>query len=298
MTIESASAVLDAWATKSGRAPRYEPVLPTDPAAPPRADVLYRASPESLCIPGHDDKQEGDPDRNAMPLDEQMVLSIMAIGVLEPIMLKKVAGGTLEVIAGRRRTRHAREANKRLVLLGESPISVPVIVKAARITAEMASIIDTTLNEHRENDPPAVKVRKAAKMIARGIDITTVAVAYRVEVKAIDEWLQAAKAHPLVSEALNIGRITVRVAAELASMPTPEQPPALEKILERPEIRPAVVRAAVRQEPLPGRVPRGATRWILAAPEAFDPEFVRGIRFMKGELSEEEVRDIMAKVGR
>lgn len=294
MTAASAAALLDSWALRTGRAPQ-EPLLP---AAGPKCDQLYRTSPESLCIPGHDDTQEGDPDRNALPLNEEMVLSIMAIGVLEPIMVRHRFDGAYEVIAGRRRTRHAREANRRLVLISEAPITVPVIVKAARISPEMASVIDTTLNEHRENDPPSVKIRKACKMIGRGIDISTVAVAYRVDAATVQLWVKASTAHPVVGEALDARRIPVAVAVDLSAMPREEQPPALEKLLAQPEIRPAVVRAVVARAPLPGRVPRGAVKWILAEPEAFPADFIRGVRFMKGELSEEEVRAIMAKVGR
>jgi ParB family chromosome partitioning protein len=227
-----------------------------------------------------------------------MVLSIMALGVLEPIMVYRRPDTTFEVIAGRRRTRHAREANKRLVLLGEAPIKVPVVVKAARISREMASVIDTTLNEHRENDPPSVKIRKAAKLLARGIDISTVAVAYRVTVATIKHWIEAATAHPIVGAALDARIVTIDAVAALSSMTHEEQPRALDQLLARPEARPALVRAVRDRKPLPGRVPRGAVRWILAEPGAFSEDFIRGVKFMKGELSEEEVRAIMAKIGR
>jgi len=293
-----AAALLDSWAARTGRAPSVQPVLPDDGARP---DVIYRVQPEVLCIPGYDDRQEGDPDRNGLELDDAMTLSIMAVGVLEPIIVQR-NNNVYEVIAGRRRTRHAREANRRLGLDGEAPLSVPVLVKGSRLSPEMAFIVDTTLNVHRLNDSISVKMRKAAKMLVRNIDIRTVAIAFRVDPSRIETWVRITKeAHPCVHAALDAGQLAVTTAADLARLPVEEQPPALKKLLEVPMGRAAAVtavRAIRRREPVPGRVPRRAVRWVLDGAEQFDPEFLRGIRFVRGELSEVEVREILAKVGR
>lgn len=293
----AAAALLDAWAVRSGRAAPAEPALPDTSAKP---DVIYRVPPESLIIPGYDDRQEGDPDRNALPLDEAMVLSIMALGVLEPIIVRRTDAG-YEVVAGRRRTRHSREANRRLVLEDEGPITVPVLVKGARLSPEMAFVVDTTLNEHRLNDPPSVKLRKAVKMLARGIDVRTVAVAFRVEPERVTVWGRAASTCAPVQEALDAGRLSIAAAAELASVPAEEQPAALERLLSVPAsethaIR--TVRAMKRREPLPGRVPKRAVLWVLEGADRYSEDFIRGVRFVRGELSEEEVRAILEKVGR
>lgn len=299
MTHQSAAAVLDEWASRAGKAP-----APPAPAVAP-TDALGRIAPEKLCIPGHDDAQEGDPDRNAMPLVESMVLSVMALGVLEPIIVRKRTDGALEVIAGRRRTRHAREANRRLLLVGEQPLTVPINIKGGRLSPEMAMLIDATLNEHRENDPPSVKVRKAAKFAAHNIDVVSIATAYRVEPRMVERWIAASKAAPFVATALDEGRITIQTAAMLSSQTPEVQYETIQKLVEiqpTQAVESAVVRAAVRPRtapaPLPGAVPKRAVSWILAAPEHFSEDFLRGIRFVRGELTADEVREILAKVGR
>lgn len=295
----AAVALLDAWALRTGRA-ASTPVEPELPETNAKADVIYRVPPETLIIPGYDDKQEGDPDRNVLPLDEAMTLSVMALGVLEPIIVRRTDAG-YEVVAGRRRTRHAREANRRLVLEDENPLTVPVLVKGARLSSEMAFIVDTTLNEHRLNDPVSVKVRKATKMLAKGIDVNMIAVAFRVEPAQVSVWTKAASSCPQVQEVMDAGRLSVTAAAELAQLPPEEQVIALERVLSVPASPSFVrrtVRAARRREPLPGRVPKRAVRWVLDGAGQYADDFIKGIRFVRGELAEEEVREILARVGR
>lgn len=291
----AAAALLDDWASRAGKAAPK----PVEPQAP--ADMLFRIAPEKLCIPGYDDSQEGDPYRNALPIDPAMVLSVMALGVLEPIIVRKRPDGVLEVIAGRQRTRHAREANRRLLAEGEHPITVLVNIKGGRFSPEMAFIVDTTLNEHRVNDPPSVKVRKAAKMAAQGIAVLSIATAYRVEPQMVERWLQASRASMPVAIALDAGKITIATAADLSLHDELAQIDALEKlalIAPQRSAEAAVARAIVRREPLPGSVPKRAVRWILDAPEQFSADFIRGIKFVRGELTAEEVREILERVGR
>src|SRR5277367_4348625 len=74
--------------------------------------------------------------RAERPADEKLVASIMASGVIEPVIVRVLSssrsGGDkrdVEVIAGRKRTIANREANKRLKALGQEPKSIPAIVK-------------------------------------------------------------------------------------------------------------------------------------------------------------------------
>ena len=166
-------------------------------------------------------------------------------------------------------------------------------------------VVDTTLNEHRENDPMHVKIRKAMKMIARGIDPSTVAVAYRVEPSTIEIWRTIQQSHPKIMESLSAAKISYQNARVIAQARAADQPIALEKLLalstesQLPVTGAlAVVRAVRKKAPIPGRLPRNAIAQVLADEHLFDPEFIRGIRFSRGELSEEDIRAIMKKVGR
>jgi ParB family chromosome partitioning protein len=85
----------------------------------------FAVDPDNLIIIGLDtDDGPEHPlydERVKLPLDESTVLNIMAIGVKEPVLVRKTDGNP-EVVDGRRRTMHAREANRRLRELGEKTL--------------------------------------------------------------------------------------------------------------------------------------------------------------------------------
>src|SRR3989337_1776752 len=95
----------------------------------PRAN-LFLVDPDDLVVIGLDTNAKSLNDHYLFdatvrePIDETLVASIMTHGIIQPITVQK-DGDKILVVAGRRRVRHAREANVRLKKAGAPPVSVP-----------------------------------------------------------------------------------------------------------------------------------------------------------------------------
>lgn len=131
---------------------------------------MSTADPDDLVIvdtPGHPLYQ---PARNIKPLEEWMVLSIMANGVIQAIKVVRgpmVKGRwTLEVVYGRQRVRHAREANKRLRAAGLPTIMIEVII-IDRSPEQLRMMVEIE-NTHRTDYTPYELATTAAESLARG----------------------------------------------------------------------------------------------------------------------------------
>ena len=61
---------------------------------------------------------------------EEMIRNVMHFGVIEPIVVRKnQETGKTEVVAGRKRTKACREANRRLVARVEAPLRIAVVIR-------------------------------------------------------------------------------------------------------------------------------------------------------------------------
>ena len=139
---------------------------------PGERGTYFKMDPDDLTIVGLDTPHKAGEhhlwdERINLPLDENMVLNIMALGVQESVRVEvektKGNGKCAYVVDGRRRVMHAREANRRLKKQGEPPVRVPVI--AERNTEEKdLSMLTVALNEIRLDDPMMVKAAKASRM--------------------------------------------------------------------------------------------------------------------------------------
>jgi len=197
----------------------------------------FMFDPDDLVIIGHDtDDGEEHPlwdERIKLALDEAMVVSIMAIGVKEPILVVKMKIGNKEVavvVDGRRRVLHAREANKRLKKLGEPLVKVPA--KVERGSDEHLSHVAVALNEIRRQDEVLVKANKALRMINRGSTEADVAVAFGVSQMTIKNWMKIVELPAPVKKAVNQGVLSANAASKLHGLERAEQLKQLEKLTE------------------------------------------------------------------
>lgn len=264
------------------------------------ADRPFRIHPEKLVLIGLDTQDGAEhplwDERIALPIDEPMVLSIMAIGVRVPVEVL-VQSGRYIVVDGRQRTRNAREANKRLILEGEPPLTVPIVAtQGSRLSEEMASLIATTLNEIRSGDPFLVRARRAQRLLERGFDRRAVATAFGQEPPTIDGWLLVLNAAPEVIESVAQKVIPPTSAIELARAPLADQPAALAMLLASPRPTRKRARKAAAGKSLSPLRAHGAVGQVLKRPNLFHPEFVRGVRFAADELSPEETAEIVARL--
>ncbi len=192
----------------------------------------FRFEPENLVIIGLDTKDGPEhelwDERINLPIDESMVLSIMALGVQETITVRKGFKDAAEVVNGRGRTLAGREANKRLKKLGEPLITIPALVERGD-EGHMIHVLVAT-NEIRRPDDLLVKVAKLQRMLARNPDRAAAAIAFGVTKTTIGNWLKVGDLPVVVKKAVAEGVMAASAAAKLHGLPKAEQLAELERV--------------------------------------------------------------------
>lgn len=172
-----------------------------------RSDV-FLMDPSTLYIETDPSKPFCDAHSNALDLEEALVRNIQKYGVKEPIVVKKDDDGRAVVVDGRRRTRHAIEANRRLVEEGATQLRVPVIPHTM------------------------AQAEQIAEFCAAGRTPEYASVVFGLPVSGIKANLALADSPKAVKNAVAVGRLSVSAAAKAAKM-APEE---LEEFLaEQPE---------------------------------------------------------------
>jgi ParB family transcriptional regulator, chromosome partitioning protein len=194
----------------------------------------FALAPEELVIIGLDTphKKGEHPlwdERIHLPIDENMVLNIMAEGVHEPVLVRK-NGDTPEVVNGRQRIRHAREANKRLTGAGKEPVTVKVIVERGSDERMFGVMIST--NEVRREDAFEAKLAKLERYLAMGKSEQQAAIVFGVSVATIKNWLAVVEAGPEVKAAVKTGELAPTAAAKIAKLPRQEQAAVVQEARE------------------------------------------------------------------
>jgi ParB family chromosome partitioning protein len=199
---------------------------------------LYYIEPEKLTIIGLDTphkslKEHNLFDRRALlPLEESMVLNVMAVGVHTPITIVK-NGETYEVMIGRQRVKSAREANKRLTAAGNLPILVPCVLKNSLDEKKQLGI-RVSENEIRKNTDMLEKAKTAAEMVDLGHPIADIANSFGVESSTIHKWLDLNGLSDEVKEAVARGEVSATAAVALKDVPRQQQAELLEDIQTDP----------------------------------------------------------------
>jgi ParB family chromosome partitioning protein len=184
-------------------------------------------------------------ERIKLPLDHGMVQSILRLGVLEPVVVRK-NGDKAEVVVGRQRVRCARVANDMLRESGaktDDLIRVPVMVSRKNDQGVLeASIAE---NEVRTDDTMIVKARKAARMIERGCSEADVAVTFRLTRQGVSNLLKLLDLDDKVQKAVEQGKLSPSAAITLTDIPRAEQVAKMEEMVASGAV--GVVEAARQQ---------------------------------------------------
>lgn len=280
-----------------------------------KRETVFMMDPADLKIIGIDTSDGPDhqlwDERIKLPLDEGMVLNIMALGVRQSISVVVQGAGENKialVVDGRQRVRHAREANKRLAAQGEPIVRVPVMAEKG-MEEKLQDMLAVSLNAIRQDDPVMVKAAKAGRMKARGHTFQEIAVAFGVEAQTVGLWININSLSTSVKEAINEGRITPTAAGALASLTPEQQKEALDNLLAESAANggkaPTVnnVKNHVKSKtkktevtPVPAR--RALRRVIEHGEELLGEDFINGIRFALGDLNPKTVKgltSLMAK---
>jgi len=213
---------------------------------------MPKASRDSLNAKGKRDAYMFDPDdlvlvtdeksplfdeRVHLPVDENLVLNIMFApdgvpqGVLEPVnVIRNAETGKVEVVSGRQRVKAAREANKRLKKRGLEPVRVPAMIQRASAHRAMGILISE--NEHRQDDTPIGRAKKAQRYIDLGRDEAEIAVLFGISVPSVKNLLALLDAPAAVRHAVEAGKISTSDGYKLARLEPSEAKEKVAKLIE------------------------------------------------------------------
>jgi ParB family chromosome partitioning protein len=194
---------------------------------------VFNFDPADLVIIGLDTKDGPehplyDP-RIKLPLDEAMVLNIMTYGVLETVIARK-NGVYAEVIDGRRRVMHAREANKRLKKMGSDTLTVRTDMKRGDDGHVFGMSVST--NEQRLDDTPMAKAQKLQRMLDLGKTEEECAIAFGVTKVAVKQWLKLLDLSAYVRGKVDKAEISASAAAKFSDLSHDEQKEAVDKLIK------------------------------------------------------------------
>jgi ParB family chromosome partitioning protein len=270
----------------------------------------FRFDPNDLVIIGIDTKDDKDhplwDERIELPIEESMVLSIMALGVKEPVIVRKAVVNkkeVAEVVDGRRRVLHAREANKRLSKSGEPLCSIPALVE--RGADEHMAQVSVALNEIRHQDDVLVKAEKAARMLGRTGDETAVATAFGVSKAAIKNWLKIIELSAPVKKAVSEGKLSASAAGQLHGLDRDQQLAELEKLLQNGHATGKKVKAAAKKARSSGAgdgVEAPGKRLVYKVikldrkANVLPEDFLRGVAWVLGEISPSAIKGLTALI--
>lgn len=155
---------------------------------------------------------------------EELVASVRALGIAQPVLVRKVAEGEYELIAGERRVRAAREVYG---LDGE----IPALVREC--TEEEVEALALIENTEREAMSPAEEAERAHRILTRAKgDKEEAAAALGWDIQKLNKRLALMMLTKEARDALTQRQIVLGVAELLAVVPQEKQNGALEKILQ------------------------------------------------------------------
>lgn len=204
---------------------------------------------------------------------EGLVLSVMDVGILDPLLVHN-DGGRARIISGNRRGRALQEANRRRVEAGLEPLPCPVVSrKGEELLLEQLAI---TANVQRRDLTLAEKIRACASLANGGTPEGRLCATFGKGISTIRQWLAVADTAPEVMTALGEHRIQMtRILTDIVPLPRAEQPARLAEILdqigtaveeeERDHGQPIAAPSPARKRLSSGRPGLGALKKLHAA---------------------------------
>lgn len=199
---------------------------------------LLRMRPEDLVIvteAGHELYDE----RANLPVSDELVASVLAIGVIQAITLRENGRRddgslVLEVVAGRQRVRAAVEANRRLKALGKLPLTVPATVRRDTSDEVIAYEVMLAENELRRQDPPSVSAAKAMRMQSAGASVEAVARALGKPVSEVRHLLAMGGLDAKSKQAIDDAVLPLHDAPKLEALSKAERSAAIDEAAASP----------------------------------------------------------------
>lgn len=201
-------------------------------------ETLWKLDPEHLTIVGIDtDDGLEHPLVNHRVLklketgpDPDMVDSLLTLGQLQPIMVRK-NGSFTEVVLGRNRVLAAREANARLLKADQEPMVLRCVLRKDNEDAKLTGAIAAE-NGVRHEDDMLTKAREAQRLIERG-KMSKLQIAKSLGMKTVevlDNHLKLLELNPKMQAAIERGVLTATAAATFTDLTQQEQEQKVEEI--------------------------------------------------------------------
>jgi ParB family chromosome partitioning protein len=165
--------------------------------------------------------------RVELPLDDKLVKSIMVYGVLNPIGCRR-NGDKYEVVSGNRRVKAAREVNRLLAEMKKDPIKVDIRIRRGEEKHIYGILVSE--NEHRVDDNPLDKARKAQHMLDFRSSDDEVCATFGITKTCLNGWKNLLDLCPTVKKAIENGEITATAAVHLVDLNAKEQVERLEEM--------------------------------------------------------------------
>ena len=192
-----------------------------------RTDMSWE-DPDKLIIVSDDKSGFCHASRNAAPLVEALVLNILLRGVIEPVVVR-MNGEDIEVIDGRRRVLHAREANRRLREAGGDLIRVPFIVRGG---SEVDLLGIASSAQMHEEESPYEKACHLDRLMSRGKSIEEASIDVGVSVHRAKELLVILTTSDVVQKAVEEKVIPASAVKHLSKLPHEEQEKRVKELVE------------------------------------------------------------------
>jgi ParB family chromosome partitioning protein len=196
----------------------------------------YMFDPDDLVLVT-DEKSPLYDERVHLPVSESLVLNMLHApdgvpqGVLEPVTVaRNQETGKIEVVVGRQRVKAAREANRRLKKKGLEPIRVPAMVRRTNSHGAMGILISE--NEHRQDDTPLGRAKKAQRYLDLGRDEAEIAVLFGISVTSVKNLLSLLDAPAAVRNAVEAGKITASEGYKLSKLEPEEAKSKVTELVE------------------------------------------------------------------
>ncbi len=193
-----------------------------------RGDTL-NVNPEDLKVIT-DPKSPLYDSRVERPIDEAMVLSLMSVGIIEPLVIGR-NGQEVYVIDGRQRRLNAIEANKRIVKAGGEPIRCPCVWRRGD-DAKIFEVI-VSANEIRTGDSTLERAKKMAHLMSLGYDEAKTAVAFGCTVQTVKNAMALLECAPAVKKAVEAEQVPLTVALQLSKLNREDQEKTLAEMVEK-----------------------------------------------------------------
>ncbi|KKW45604.1 MAG: Chromosome partitioning protein gp35 [Parcubacteria group bacterium GW2011_GWB1_56_8] len=206
-----------------------------------KREDLFSIEPERLSLIIEPTHPLYDP-RVHLPLDPGFVANIDRRGVVTPIRVRK-NGAALEVVAGRQRVRAAVEANKLRAARGDEALKVRVWLFRAEDDRALTGLM--TAENLRTDDPPTMRARKCAKMLADGWVVEDVAVAWGCSAQSISNYLLLLDCDAGIQAACDAGTISETTARSLSKLDRSAQVEALDGMAATGATKGSAAEAAV-----------------------------------------------------